>query len=190
MKSPRKRECVGEHGHDTQVRYARAAKLPAPSTLLSLDFRHPSNHWLYLKGQRLTEEFFRTYKNDVVAAADKIRERPYRGVRKRPWGSYAAEIYDLRTKTKVWLGTFDTGEEAALAYDNAARLMRGSKAKANFPPPKLDLSLNLHTYTFQGTGVNVAFKGKVTGRGQRASYYETLRRGLAIDLNEPPPIWL
>ncbi|XP_048424553.1 dehydration-responsive element-binding protein 2D-like [Pyrus x bretschneideri] len=57
----------------------------------------------------------------------------FRGVRQRTWGKWVAEIREPNRGARLWLGTFNTSTEAALAYDEAARKLYGSSAKLNLP---------------------------------------------------------
>ncbi|KAI4355739.1 hypothetical protein L6164_004486 [Bauhinia variegata] len=62
-----------------------------------------------------------------------VQSKKFRGVRQRHWGSWVSEIRHPLLKRRVWLGTFETAEAAARAYDEAAILMSGRNAKTNFP---------------------------------------------------------
>lgn len=92
-------------------------------------------------------------------SSSKLGARRFLGVRQRPSGRWVAEIKDSSQKLRLWLGTFDRPEEAALAYDKAARLLRGRNAKTNFPICTQNMIVSNNNF-----GGNCGGLGKITPR--------------------------
>ncbi|KAJ0986190.1 hypothetical protein J5N97_004546 [Dioscorea zingiberensis] len=95
----------------------------------------PVGSGVYLRQQELLRRYIpgAATSRRMMEIGAGAKKKLYRGVRQRQWGKWVAEIRLPQNRMRVWLGTYDSAESAAYAYDRAAYKLRGEYARLNFP---------------------------------------------------------
>ncbi|XP_038875167.1 ethylene-responsive transcription factor ERF062 [Benincasa hispida] len=112
------------------------------AAIVAATSRNYSDFWLGATKTQPMKQIGRKQGNHKTESTETAVGKLFRGVRQRHWGKWVAEIRLPRNRTRVWLGTFDTAVEAAVAYDTAAYMLRGEFAHLNFPDQKHRLKSN------------------------------------------------